>query len=86
MFHAKIVGWSPPKKQDNPTAIGGILGSHTPIASMMLKGWLFAQSWVSAHPGEQLHPVRWTNISKGQVWSAPPMEEPSWSQKLMSFN
>lgn len=74
MLHTKIVGLSPQNRQDDPTAIGGILGSKTPIASMMLKGWLFAQSWISANPGEQLHPTRWTSISKGQVWSAPPKE------------
>lgn len=86
MLHEKIVGWSPQSEREDPTAIGGILGSHTPIGSMEMKGWLFAQSWITANPGEQLHPTRWTNISKGQVWCAPPKEGPSWSQKLMSFN
>ena len=73
-MHTKIVGWSPPEEKGDPTAIGGILGSSTPIASMALKGWLFAQSWVGANPGGCFYPVRWTVISKGQVWSAPPKE------------
>ena len=31
--------------------------------------------WLVKRPGEQLHPLRWTSISKGQVWCAPPKEE-----------
>ena len=54
------------------TAIGGTLGSHTPIPLMVMKGWLFQQSWLTRRPGEQLHPMRWTSISKGQVWNPPP--------------
>lgn len=41
------------------------LGSHTPIFSLRLKGWLFQQSWVTRNPDTQLHPLRWTNNSKG---------------------
>ena len=54
------------------TTIGGTLGSHTPIPLKVMKGWLFQQSWLTERPGEQLHPVRWTSISKGQVWNPPP--------------
>lgn len=54
------------------TTFGGTLGSTTPIPLMGMKGWLFQQSWLSQRPGEQLHPVRWTSISKGQVWNPPP--------------
>ena len=54
------------------TKIGGMLGSSCPIALRTLKGWLFQQSWIAQNPGEQLHPVRWTSISKGQGWNPPP--------------
>ena len=54
------------------TKIGGMLGSSTPIPLRTLKGWLFQQSWITQNPGEQLHPARWTSISKGQVWNPPP--------------
>lgn len=57
---------------DPPIRLGGILGSNTPIPLVRMKGWLFWQSWLTRRPGEQLHPLRWTSISKGQVWCAPP--------------
>lgn len=41
------------------------LGSHTPIFSLRLKGWLFQQSWLTSNPDTQRHPLRWTNNSKG---------------------
>lgn len=41
------------------------LGTHTPIFSLRLKGWLFMQSWLTKSPDTQKHPMRWTNISKG---------------------
>ena len=72
MFAEKIVGWSPHDGQTDHTTLGGILGSGTPIRSKTMKGWLFLQSWLINRPGEQLHPLRWVNISKGQVWCAPP--------------
>ena len=51
------------------------LGTHVPIANVRMKGWLFWQSWLTRTPGTQLHPLRWTSISKGQVWnSAPPAD------------
>jgi len=52
------------------------LGTHVPIASVYMKGWLFQQSWLGKCPATQRHPLRWTSISKGQVWnSAPPQEQ-----------
>ena len=72
MEHSKIVGWSPPEGASDHTVIGGTLGSGTPIPMKAMKGWLFSQSWLINRPGEQLHPLRWTSISKGQVWCAPP--------------
>lgn len=41
------------------------LGTQTVIGSLRLKGWLFQQSWLTSNPGTQLHPLRWTNNSKG---------------------
>lgn len=58
---------------DDLTKLGGIVGSNTPIPTKLLKGWLFSQSWILKNPGEQLHPVRWTSVSKGQVWNPPPI-------------
>ena len=73
MITEKIVGWSPQKTvQQDYTVIGGTLGSGTPIPLKAMKGWLFLQSWLINRPGEQRHPLRWTSISKGQVWCAPP--------------
>ena len=72
MFKGKIVGWSPHDGRTDHTRLGGTLGSGTPIPLLRLKGWLFQQSWLTRRPGEQLHPLRWTSISKGQVWCAPP--------------
>ena len=73
MFQEKIVGWSPHETfGEDQTVIGGALGSGTPIPVKAMKGWLFLQSWLSNRPGEQRHPLRWTSISKGQVWCAPP--------------
>ena len=52
------------------------LGSHVPIASVTMKGWLFQQGWLTKCPETQRHPLRWTSISKGQVWnSAPPQKQ-----------
>lgn len=41
------------------------LGTPTPVASLRMKGWLFQQSWLNQTPDTQLHPLRWTNNSKG---------------------
>ena len=41
------------------------LGSHTPIFSLGLKGWLFMHSWLGRNPDTQLHPLRWVNNCKG---------------------
>ena len=48
------------------------LGTNRPIPLMRLKGWLFQQSRILGNPSTQLHPMRWTSISKGQVWNPPP--------------
>lgn len=75
MFMEKIVGQPPPEERTDHTKIGGTLGSGTPIPSVRMKGWLFMQSWLSDQPDTQLHPLRWTAISKGQVWCAPPKRD-----------
>ena len=76
MFQEKIVGWAPHETfGEDQTVIGGALGSGTPIPVKAMKGWLFLQSWLSNRPGEQRHPLRWTSISKGQVWCAPPKRD-----------
>lgn len=72
MFMEKIVGWSPHDGNPGYTRLGGALGSGTPIPLVQMKGWLFMQGWLTNRPGEQLHPLRWTSISKGQVWCPPP--------------
>lgn len=72
MEQPKIVGWSPHASASDHTVIGGTLGSGTPIPVKAMKGWLFLQGWLTNRPGERLHPLRWTSISKGQVWCAPP--------------
>ena len=77
MEQSKIVGWSPHESASDYTVIGGTLGSGTPIPVKAMKGWLFQQGWLTNRPGEQLHPLRWTSISKGQVWCAPPKGVPN---------
>ena len=72
MHTEKIVGWSPHDGRTDHTRLGGTLGSGTPIPLVRMKGWLFMQSWLTNRPDTQLHPLRWTSISKGQVWCAPP--------------
>ena len=73
MFQDKIVGWSPHETARlDHTVIGGTLGSGTPIPLKAMKGWLFLQSWLTNRPDTQMHPLRWTAISKGAVWCAPP--------------
>lgn len=54
------------------------LGTGTPIPRISMKGWLFQQSWKLTHPGTQLHPMRWTNNSKGSVWNPPPTYTHKW--------
>ena len=51
-----------------------ILGTGTPIRKIEMKGWLFQQGWLTQNPDTQMHPMRWTSISKGQVWNPPPQE------------
>ena len=72
MEHSKIVGWSPHESTHDYTVIGGVLGTSTPIPLKAMKGWLFLQGWLTNRPGEQRYSLRWTSISKGQVWCAPP--------------
>ena len=48
------------------------LGTHVPIFSTAMKGWLFMQGWLVSACERLLHPLRWTSISKGQVWFPPP--------------
>lgn len=72
MHTEKIVGWSPHRRWSNHTQQGVVLGSDRPIPLVRMKGWLFMQGWKTARPDTQLHPLRWTSISKGQVWCAPP--------------
>jgi len=48
------------------------LGTHVPIFSKAMKGWLFMQGWLVSAVDRLLHPLRWTSISKGQVWNPPP--------------
>ena len=63
MEHPKIVGWSP----------------HTSGQELWAKS-VSAQktaafSWTGGRaftPNMFNHPIRWTSISKGQVWCAPP--------------
>ena len=40
-------------------------GAYRPLGCNRIKGWLFQQSWVTRNPDTQLHPLRWTNNSKG---------------------
>lgn len=54
------------------------LGTQTPIRVVRMKGWLFQQSWLTKAPDTQLHPLRWTNNSKGQVWNPPPTYTHKW--------
>lgn len=48
------------------------LGTHVPIFSKAMKGWLFQLGWLVSAVDRLLHPLRWTSISKGQVWNPPP--------------
>ena len=48
------------------------LGTHVPIANKGMKGWLFLQGWLVSAVDRLLHPLRWTNNSKGSVWNPPP--------------
>lgn len=45
--------------------ITAMVGAYPPLGPMSIKGWLFQQSWLTSNPGTQLHPLRWTNNSKG---------------------
>ena len=40
-------------------------GAYPPLGRKHIKGWLFYQSWLHRNPDTQLHPLRWTNNSKG---------------------
>ena len=57
------------------------LGTHVPIFSKAMKGWLFMQGWLVSACERLLHPLRWTAISKGQVWNPPPRVL-TWRQPL----
>ena len=56
------------------------LGTHVPIFSKAMKGWLFMQGWLVSAVDRLLHPLRWTNNSKGQVWNPPPRA--TWRHQL----
>lgn len=56
------------------------LGTQVPIPSKAMKGWLFQQGWLVSAVDRLLHPLRWTSISKGQVWNPPPRA--TWRHQL----
>lgn len=56
------------------------LGMYEPIGTKAIKGEVFAIGWFVSAVDRLLHPLRWTSISKGQVWNPPPRA--TWRQPL----
>ena len=60
--------WREPMNED----VQHKLGTHVPILIKAMKGWLFQLGWLVSAVDRLMHPLRWTSISKGQVWNPPP--------------